>query len=79
MRLTVGKHRAIAWFKMDATYSPGSHSNSRTVSCNTVDNLLHGFVDKHILGLQIVIKMDNYIKIIVVCAFIRHGRSLEMI
>lgn len=52
MRLTVGKHRAIAWFEM----GPDSHS---TISCNAVNDLLHGFVDKHILGLQWLIKMDS--------------------
>ena len=47
---------------MDATASnrSGSHSNSRAVSCHAVDDLLHGFVDEYILGLQVVIKMDMH-------------------
>ena len=54
-RLTVGKHRAVARSHVDAGTSnrPHSQSNSRAVSCHTVDYLLHGFVDEHILGLQV--------------------------
>jgi hypothetical protein len=62
LSLTVGKHRAVALSHVDATTNrPRSHSNSRTISCHDVDDLLHGFVDEHILGLQwTCIKAEKY-------------------